>query len=399
MEKVKIYTAASALHDSAAVENAHKELIAVLDDTLSTEYVPVGEYAGEPKVDLLVATGGVEEMVREAFAGRMPSKVTLLADGLQNSLAASLEIAAWLRANGCESRIIHDRPEAMVKRFATERGMLDGARVGIIHEPSGWLIASDVDYEAVGSRFGIEFVHVALGEVEQAYASVSEGADVCGVRRAPRREPSEKDIEDALRLAEAVRQVVVRHRLDAFTLKCFDLLDSLKTTGCLALSLLSREGVPGGCEGDVPALLTMLLAQRLAGEDAFMANPSRIDVGNNQIILAHCTLPYGMGKDNIMRSHFESGMGVAVQSQLPVGPATVIKWWGKDMGKAFVSDATILENLDNPSMCRTQIKLALDSPVDYFLQRPLGNHHVVVIGHHADTFRKFFKANGIEIVD
>ena len=52
-----------------------------------------------------------------------------------------------------------------------------------------------------------------------------------------------------------------RH-LDACVVRCFDLVTDLRTTGCLALSWLLDQGVVAGCEGDIPATLTMVWARQ-----------------------------------------------------------------------------------------------------------------------------------------
>ena len=36
-----------------------------------------------------------------------------------------------------------------------------------------------------------------------------------------------------------------------------DLPDTVRSTGCLGLSILNSLGVYGGCEGDIPSLLSM----------------------------------------------------------------------------------------------------------------------------------------------
>ena len=55
----------------------------------------------------------------------------------------------------------------------------------------------------------------------------------------------------------ALRAVFARHDLHACTLRCFDLVTRLRTTGCYALSRLNDQGLIAGCEGDVPSTLTM----------------------------------------------------------------------------------------------------------------------------------------------
>ena len=110
------------------------------------------------------------------------------------------------------------------------------------------------------------------------------------------------------RLAAALARVVAKERLDAFSIRCFDLLLQLKVSGCLALSNLLAQGVIAGCEGDVPAMLTMLAAQRAAGELPVMMNPSAYDRKRRLLTLAHCTAPLAClepGSAGIT-THFES---------------------------------------------------------------------------------------------
>ncbi|MDE6653576.1 MAG: fucose isomerase [Muribaculaceae bacterium] len=389
---MKLYQAASGLHDSEAVTAAHKDIFAALAETFDIELLPVSDLKGATGTAMLfVATGGVEESVREAIEASGITMIYLVADGLQNSLAASMEIAAWLRSNGIGAKIIHGTPAEMVDELQMVRigEALRGCRVGLMGGSSGWLISSGIDYKAVGDKYGIEFIPVSLDEIIDEYHK-SDPANVEGIYDMKLVEPTNADLVKALKLTKAIETVVGRHRLDAFTLKCFDLLDPLGTTGCLPLAVLNSKGIPAGCEGDVPALLTMLLARRVAGVDAFMANPSRIDTSNNEIIFAHCTLPINMARTNILRSHFESGIGVALQGMLPESEVTVLKWWGRDMDRHFISRGRIVENLDNPSMCRTQVRLHLDESVEYFLSNPLGNHHIILLGDHTATLSHFF---------
>ena len=53
-----------------------------------------------------IASGGVEKMVTQHFE-LLPYPIHLLTDGQQNSLAASLEIATWIRSKGMKVHIIH----------------------------------------------------------------------------------------------------------------------------------------------------------------------------------------------------------------------------------------------------------------------------------------------------
>ena len=84
----------------------------------------------------------------------------------------------------------------------------------------------------------------------------------------------------------------------------------------------------------------------------------------------------------IVRDHYESLSGVAVEGVFDPMDMTVVKCGGAGMERYFISRARLLECTTNPNMCRTQLHLRLDEPLDYFLERSIGNHHVIVRGDH-----------------
>ena len=104
-----------------------------------------------------------------------------------------------------------------------------------------------------------------------------------------------------------------------------------------------------------------------------------------------------------LRSHFESGLGVAPQGTLPAGPDqwyTLFRWGGAALDRAFVAEATAVARAPeqhDEHLCRTQVTLALDTRA-YLLAQPIGNHHVLVAGRHADKLRDFLRRNRVSLV-
>ena len=98
------------------------------------------------------------------------------------------------------------------------------------------------------------------------------------------------EVDPGMKGAEAIytrlKEIVLREKLQGVTLRCFDLLTTVKNTGCIALSKLNDEGIPAACEGDIPTLLTMMLCKKLTGEVCFQVNPARIQT-NGEILFAH----------------------------------------------------------------------------------------------------------------
>ena len=170
------------------------------------------------------------------------------------------------------------------------------------------------------------------------------------------------------------------------TIRCFDIVKACGTTSCLALALLNDEGIVAGCEGDMQTLMSMLLVKKICGAEAFMANPSLLT--ETTTMLAHCTIPLNMCDDLTIRSHFESGIGVAVQGVLPLTDYTIFKWGGPKLDRYFVAEAQAVETPYSNHFCRTQITLNVDLR-PYLLKHSIGNHHVIIKGRHSKKIRHF----------
>jgi L-fucose isomerase-like protein len=50
-------------------------------------------------------------------------------------------------------------------------------------------------------------------------------------------------------------------------------------------------------------------------------------------------------------------------------------------------------------MCRTQVRIKMNSPADYFLKTPLGNHHIMLYGNYEDILEEFLQANACKRIE
>ena len=394
--KLNLITFASSLATRESIFTDHSQLLDAISEKYEVRYIFPEELDGklpQGATMVLVGSGSVEEMVK-ANIDRLPPYVVLIADGLKNSLAASLEILSWMRLNGRHGRVLHGPTEFIIRGiddYAIAQDAIDklqGKRVGVIGKPSGWLISSNVSYTTLREQWGVEMVDVPLEEVVSGYEAVGDDevqdiSDEFINKAVGILEPSRDEVVKAMRLYRSIQGIIERYHLDAFTLNCFDLIPTTRTTGCVALALLNQEGIPAGCEGDEQTILTMLAVQAATGDMSFMANPSKIvDNTAHEMVFAHCTIAPAMTGRYIIRDHYESSSGVAIEGILDPMDVTVVKCGGNNMEHYFVSKARLLECTTNPNMCRTQLYLRLEEPLDYFLERSIGNHHVIVCGDH-----------------
>ena len=403
MNGTGLYTLTSGLH-SEVMPDASEERFVRDITAAGAEFDFCGEdfsRYGSHDVELIyVRTGGTENAFKAVFP-RLDGPVRLLTSGASNSLAASMEILSFLRQQGREGEILHgsaayiaERITAM-SRAARARRRLQGSRAGVVGRPSDWLIASDPDRAAVRDRLGIELVDIPMEEfvteIRRGLCEESSGFPLKSVRHSVSPKVTQDVFDGALEIYGALKRLTVRYGLSAVTVRCFDLLTAVGNTGCIALALLNAEGIPAGCEGDIPAMLTMCVSNALFDVPGFMANPSRMDPSTGEMVFAHCTVPFNMLRDYSYDTHFESGIGVAVKGELPEGPVTLFKM-APGLDRFFAAEAGLINNLSEKRLCRTQVLLRLDDRSlckDYFLKDPIGNHHVIIPGRHAQEIRDF----------
>ena len=406
--KIALYTLTSSLHDRNAVDALSLEFLSAIEAILGYKFDFRGDsFAtyGQSDLDVIfIRTGGSEGLFKQVFP-TLSGNILLLTSGKSNSLAASLEILSFLNQNGRRGEVLHGSAEYIAGRIETlarvnrARKELRGQKLGIIGKPSDWLIASQPDKQAVKEKLEMELIDIDIRELiglakESSQNPLPDYAAgiVAGLRKdAP--EAVRKYVEGAINIYAALKSLVAEYDLSGLTLRCFDLLDALGNTGCLALALLNSEGIPSSCEGDVPALLSMAIGNALTGRSGFQANPSQIDPGAGRMLLAHCTVPFNMVEKYSYNTHFESGIGVAVHGEMTEGDVTVFKT-SADLGRMFCEEAILIENQYGRDLCRTQVLLQMMNPgvlTDYFLRNPIGNHHIVFSGSHKSLFEAFFK--------
>jgi len=302
-----------------------------------------------------VLTGGVEQQfVQLVQDGKvtLAEPVYIVASNHSNSLAASLEILSWIRQHGGTGEVMTEpQPQRQPQPLA-------GKRLGVIGHPSDWLIASKVDYRQVHDQLGIELVDIPIERVSSLG-------------------PVDGGLAGAERIYERLKELVTECRLDGLTLRCFDLLSTVHNTGCMALSHLNDEGIPASCEGDIPLLLTMMLAKQKWGSIGFQVNPAEIHQ-DGKILLAHCTVPLKMCTSHTLDTHFESGIGVGIHGELIQGEYYLMKL-GADLKSYLCETVTLYQNQYANNLCRTQVWVQGSADLaQRLLTQPIANHLLLV---------------------
>ena len=138
------------------------------------------------------------------------------------------------------------------------------------------------------------------------------------------------------------------------------------------------------------------MIKAISGMPAFQSNPSSVDFKNNTILFAHCTLPLNMTQKFNLTTHFESGLGIGIKGEMPLGKISVLKLAPSLKSEESVGfSGTIKQNLSLPNYCRTQIEVEPEDDGLFTLFKDnFGNHMIIT---YADCVGAFFTL--IDILD
>ncbi|MFX1565669.1 MAG: hypothetical protein ACFFCH_06750 [Promethearchaeota archaeon] len=351
---------------------------------------------------LFVGSGGTEDTIATFIKKvKIPAPILLLTHEGDNSLPAAMEVRKYLDQEGIPATIIHDTLEQLITRISDwcqYDGILEqlaNSRIGIIGNPSSWLIASEIDQHAVSKKWGIEFKQYSMNTLtertkDDLWIEFSPTLESF-LKDASNIDCPNEDIQKAAIVAQSLAALVKNHDLNAVTVECFKLLEETEITGCFAVSHINTlENIIAACEGDLPATFTMLLGKYLTNQPSFMANVVDVNTDNNSVVFAHCTVPTNIVESYEITSHFESNKSVAIRGKFPFRDITVFKMFGKDLTDYWVSEGVITKNLSDEHRCRTQIRTTLTESVSYFLDNSLANHHIIIPGKHKRRILDFF---------
>ena len=321
---------------------------------------------GEP-ILAFCASGGTEAGFLKLALENPQSPAVILVHKKANSFAAGCEISSRLnqefkQGNRAPAIFVNvedkKRVDAILRAASVASAFAQKTpKMGIIGEPSDWLIGSGKYAKGLPEKFGIKSEQIPIATLV------------------------DKVKKENKSLYNSLREIIDEHGLDAFTIRCFDLLSSLKTTTCLEVSRLNDENIISACEGDIPATITMMIMQKMTGSPVFMANPTSVELDKDVARFAHCTIPKRLCTSSVIKTHFESGIGHAIAGKVKEGTWTVARF-GVD--RSVMASKCEIHNPEtlSPNQCRTQIIADITHDFASRLRNGevLGNHVLLVPG-------------------
>lgn len=342
------------------------------------------DFVEKDPLAIYFVTGGSESSAIKAIADRR--HILLLAFSENNAYASASEVKAWLGSKGMSSWLCNLSDETSIPQLKELVGIWSRVRsfthkrVGIIGNPSEWLIYSKPKADDLRTRFGIRLISFPWDDLPDPL-SVAQSEDFLEFFNGH----GNQNIEDHSRVHSLLLEIIEGNKLDGIAVECFPMVQEKGITACLSLARLNDMGLPAACEGDLVSLAGMLLIQHLTGVIPWMANIS--GVFQDHAEFSHCTVSPGLTDNFRLTTHFESGKGLSIAGNLYQKVYTIFRW-NQSFDRCFISKGEKTDNQWSSASCRTQLHLKINSHDLIKLQNlPLGNHHLIIPGDHTNTLK------------
>ena len=278
------------------------------------------------------------------------------------------------------------------------RRLLRQARIGLLGAHPDGFDPCDFDGDELRALVGVEVISLNLDAFfSRARAIGSQAVDAVLQRLGAKLGGLEGLDQEALRGTAAVyaalRQVAQEEGLSAVAARCWpEFFTDLGCAACGAMSLLTDDQVPCGCEADVAGTVTQLMLQWLSGESAFSTDLVTVDQRDNTAVVWHCgSAPLSMADPAVEpRGQVHPNRQIPLVMEFPLKPGRVT------VARLSQSGGTYRLVIGSGEMLRAPVSfqgtsgvLRFDSPVDDVLDSIMGqgleHHFCLAYGDHAEA--------------
>jgi hypothetical protein len=365
-------------------------------------------YEEDHKVDLYVVTHmypGVK------IAERYKKPVAIM-----QGAGWAVDMPARLRYMGLEGYHVHDYGELL------DLGTLLNARKAFANTkmlyvtnfpyqyPWGCTSSAVVNMDQIKKHYGLDYKFVDYEEFfadmdalvkDKKIAKMRKEAGQELLRNANSSNMTLQDIEKSLDFYYATLSSMEKYGCNAFTIECHELCSSLnpwmrKFTPCLTHALLKDTGFPAACEGDVNALMAMMIEMYVSGKSVYMGNPF-FDFENNTLRLKHsnCSLKMnGLEAEDTsydIHSFAESGFGATLRHDFKLykGNTCTVSRFDPSGMKILVTKGEVITGIGNEGFgCEQSVSLKIPDCQEFWRSsQNYGHHFSLVYGDYTREIR------------
>ncbi|MGC9086883.1 MAG: L-arabinose isomerase family protein [Thermoproteota archaeon] len=265
------------------------------------------------------------------------------------------------------------------------------------------VLGKEINFKYLNERFGVEFTQLSFDDYVKAVEEIK-NEDIKDIMENWKKEfvimdHREEKLEFYARIYKALKTLLERYKCNVLTIDCAA-LPSIEYVPCVSFSLLIDEGIPCGCEADIPTLFAMAMLMGTSEKPAMMGNLNEnvihADIEQNVIVLNHDVVPLSMacqGCKAKLRDFHATGKGltpyVDLQKEMPV--TIVGMHW--DMNKIWATKGSVAETEDT-THCRISVKIKVKD-AKLVSKEAFGHHIVMAYGDYLEALERL--ANLLEI--
>lgn len=225
----------------------------------------------------------------------------------------AVDMPAAIRSMGIDSFHAEDMDAVFdfLRLFMVKKAFRQTKLLNVTNFPRRYpwgVVSSLVDLDFVKKQYGMDYEYLNYKEffsvmdkmmADSVVQKKAESIAELLIGKAVSNSMTKVEIKNSVLFYLAATEVMSEHGCNAFTIECFELCASLEPwnrrfTPCLTHALLKDTGYPSACEGDVNALLAMIVEMYLSRKAVYMGNPT-INKKTNILNIHHSVASLKMG--------------------------------------------------------------------------------------------------------
>ncbi len=274
------------------------------------------------------------------------------------------------------------------------------SRIGLVGQHPDGFVTCAFEQSDLAALTGTQVAPFDLDQVfttakQQPDTAVAAARGTIADRLAGLDEMEPEPVDGTLRVYAALKSIAEQNRIDGFAVRCWpEFFTESGCAACGAMSMLSEEKIPCGCEADVYGTMSTLAMQALADEPVFMADLVDIDASGDSAVFWHCGLaPLSMADPGFKpRATVHSNRKKPLLMEFPLKPGriTLARFsQARNEPKLMIGGGEMLSA--PPSFSGTSGVARFDRPagavLDTILAEGLEHHYVVAYGDHRPALR------------
>jgi len=285
-----------------------------------------------------------------------------------------------------------------------------------------WGVVSSVtDLDFLKDRYGMDYKYLDYKEFFGAMdkilkeESIQKEADKITsilIDNAVNNNMTKEDVKNSVLFYLVTSKIMSEFKCNAFTIECFELCTSLnpwerRFTPCLTHALLKDDGYPSACEGDISALLAMMIEMYLSGKAVYMGNPN-IDKKNNILNINHSVASLKMKGIDSDASSYEihsfakSGFGATLRYNFnkDIGETVTIGRFDPSGTKMLVTKGRIIGGGGLTGYgCAQNINVEIPNGYEFWREsQNFGHHLALAYGDYVNKIRDLGNLMNFEVI-